>query len=274
MMKRCLLFAILVLVLSSWSKSYAQNESVEPTIMAHGLRVVKSPPGEYGEMRVFDWKEGTSVGLFVNIPEGGVLRLDGANSKIVVFSDNLGKDLTQPETKDRFIHAGASFGMAPRISDDSKSISFELKVPGVPTQGATELNIEGVIAVRTATQREAFAADNVALKEGIKITAGRIPLTIKSVGASNWEGMALSIALEAKESLDDIYSIQFFDGNGEEIEASQGGTETEYVNDDVASYTWHYDLSRKVDEVKVVVTYWMDAKSISVPIDTTLSVGL
>jgi hypothetical protein len=267
----------IIIGISSWGIAADDSTQSDITIEAHGLRIGKSAPGYNDDELTFDrMPPGTSVGLLIKVPQGGLVVFDSDSSKLKTFIDDKGKDLTKPDFKKTEYGPDLSgFEPVPHISKDGKLCRATFTVPGVPTKDATKLTILGEAVMKIATQKKDFAAENVELKKDKKINAGPIPLIITRAGKPQWssDGYEFAIVLEAKQDLDSIVDIQFFDATGKKIEANRFSTSSSGFTNDV-SVTWEYQMKHKVDAAKVVITYWTDMKTVTVPLNMKIGVGL
>jgi hypothetical protein len=274
-MKRTLAAALAAAIgIGAWCMGAGETAPAGVSFEVQGLRIVKPAPGGNDKMRAFNWLPSTTVALLVTVPEGGLVAFDDDGSKVTSFTDDKGKDLSKPETKDSF-QDKASFQTSPTISEDGKQCSTEITAPGVPTKGATALTISGKIGFQIATQKKEFTAEKVALQAGTKISAGPIALTIARAGKPEWGGSegTFSVTLQAKQDLDSIAHIQFFDAAGKKIEASRASTGRSAVMGAV-TVDWEYNLKAKVETAKIVITYWTDMKKVALPVSLTVGVGL
>lgn len=245
------------------------------TVQPQGLRIAKPVPSNEDHksdpLRPFNAFTGTSVSLLVQSPKGGIIAIEQEKCEVSGMTDDKGTDLSKPAEKESF-QSGVKFWPFANISPDGKYCQLELQAPGVPAAGATKVLAKGKIVLMTATVKKEFTAANVALKPGTVIRAGAIPLTIKSAGKPQWGDMPLQVSLEASQELTDIQSIEFFDAAGKKIESTSGGGGSMRFGG-IVTITRDYQLKEKVDLAKVVVTYWMDAKTVSVPLDFKIGVG-
>ena len=255
--------------------SLLAGEAPGVTVEAQGLRIVKPPAGGNDRLRAFNWFPGISVSLLVTAPQGGLLEIDRKASQVTAFTDDKGKDLTKPEDEKQRFHRKVEFSMSPNISEDGKLCVTEVSAPAVPTKGATLLTVTGKLTLVTATRKEDFTAQSVALKAGSQIEAGAIPFTVKEVGKPKWGGDkdSWSVTLEAKQDLASIAGIKFFDTAGKEVEAKRSSSSSMRFGTNV-TITQSYRLKSKLDTAKVVVSYWMDMKKVTVPVDLKVGLGM
>jgi hypothetical protein len=243
------------------------------TFEASGLRIVKPVPGGDDHLRGFNYSPGTSLGILVTAAQGGIIAIDGDASQVASVTDDKGKDLTKPDIKSEFGDDKAEFGMMPEISADGKRCQMEVNAPGVPTKGATALSVTGTVVLQMATQKKDFTADKVVFKPGAQIKAGDIAFTVESVDKPEGDDSDFSVTLAAKQSLDSVAEIQFFDAAGKKIESARNSSMRSGFGDSV-SVTWKYGLKTKVAPAKLVVSSWTDLKKVTLPVNLTVGVGL
>ena len=86
------------------------------------------------------------------------------------------------------------------------------------------------------------------------------------------------IEFYAKQSLDAVIRMRFFDAAGKEIESEQGGrSSSKYSDGGPASEpeeTIEYQLKTAVDTAKIVITCWTDLKEVAVPLELKVGMGL
>jgi hypothetical protein len=262
--------------ISAWAIAADDSTQSDITIEAHGLRIGKPVPGYNDDELTFDrMPPGTSVGLLIKVPQGGLVVFDCDSSKLKSFIDDKGKDLTKPDIKKEY-GLLPPFEVVPHISEDGKLCRATLTVPGIPAKDATKMTISGEVVMKIATQKKDYSAEKIELKKDTKINAGPIPLNITRVGKPELSGgeYNFAIVLEAKQNLDSIADIQFFDAAGKKIESNRCGVSWDNLkpmNDYTVS--WEYQLKDKVDAAKIVITYWDDMKTVVVPFNLKIGVG-
>ncbi len=276
-MKADILATLAIFVgISSWGIAADNNSQSDITVDAHGLRIGKQVPGHNDDELTFDrMPSGTSVGLLIKVPQGGLVVFDSNSSKLKSFIDDKGKDLTKPDIKKEF-GLLPPFEVVPHISEDGKLCRATITVPSLPAKDATKLIISGEVVLKIAAQKKDYSAEKVELKKDTKINAGPIPLTITRVGKPELSGgdYNFAIVLEAKQNLDSIADIQFFDAAGKKIESNRYGVSWDNLkpmNDYIVS--WEYQLKDKLDSAKIVITYWDDMKTVVVPFNLKIGVG-
>lgn len=260
-------FFVAVLVLSCCHAGFAEDVNVK----VHGIRIVKPVADDDMSIRPFNWGAGTVVSLLLTFPEDSFLTIDADASKITAFTDDKGGDVTKAVKKD-FFSDKVRFG-SPSLSKDNMRCSIEIDAPGLPSAGATSLHLTGEMALVFAKNKESHESGLVPLVKGTEIAAGPIPLTISATGKPQWGSSAFSVSLQASQNLESIADIKFFNNAGEELEARRGSTSRSSFGK-LVTVSWSYNFKEKVDEAKVVVSYWTDRKIVMVPIDQTFGLGM
>lgn len=275
MRNRFLITAMVLAGIIHVQTAMAQTAPVAATLEVQGLRIVKPAPGGNDRLRAFNWSPGITMALLVRAPQGGLIAVDRDASKVTSVVDDKGKDLSKAEQKDDFGRDEVSWDMSPEISPDGKICALDVNIPGLPGKGATTLTAAGTLVLVTGTQKKDFASEVVTMAPDTKVNAGRIPLTITKIGKPEWgdDEYKFAITLQAKQKLDDIVDIQFFDATGQKLETKQGTSGSMRFGSDV-TVDREYLFKNKVAAAKVVVTYWMDKKAIPVPFKLTVGVGL
>jgi hypothetical protein len=109
--------------------------------------------------------------------------------------------------------------------------------------------------------------------EGSRIDAGPIPLTIKRAAKPDWGDEPLQIALGATEDLTAVAAINFYDTADRPIEATEAGSMSMNLGEQI-QIEQYYNLTRKVDQLTIEVIYWSDLKTIEVPFEVEVGLGL
>ena len=245
----------------------AEPEGVK--IEVRGVRVVGEGYAEgMGGVRAFNWSKGTSVGVLVVFPEGGLISFNRDASSLDKMADDKGTDL---KVRDRFGESG--FGMMPGISEDGKACMVEIDGKGVPATGAQEIAASGTLVFTCGSKKETFKQENVLLKVGTKVRAGRIPFEISKVGDPDWGEAPLQITLKTDKDCSAISEIKFLDAAGKEIRSSDAGTMS-MSGMGMTQVEKSFNLSEKVETVTVAVTYWMDMAEKKVPFSVKAGLGL
>ncbi|MGO9115076.1 MAG: hypothetical protein ACLP9L_38180 [Thermoguttaceae bacterium] len=254
------------------------------TVEVHGVRVVKPPPGGDEMLRAFNSVSGTAVALVVTEPHGGLVVFDPDASHVKSFVDDSGKDLTKGEPGSRTqSEVPESWGFMPdcMVSKNRKHCCLEVAAPGIPSRLAATLALSGSLVFELATEREDFTTEDVALRAGSQVNAGIIPLTIKFAGKPRFGGddRSMEVEFHAKQKLDAIVHVRFFDGTGNRIETEEAGrgVMTDFGPSSAASVhdaTICYRLKDVRSTAKIVVTCWTDIRQVVVPFDMKVNLGL
>ena len=256
-----------VCVAAAWplcAEAAGPNARVE----ARGVRVVGPAYGdEMGGLRAFNWSQGVSLAVLVEMPEGGLIAFDDDKSKLVALTDDKGASLLKGEE----FHEG--FGMMTSISDDGKACLVEINGQGLPGKDASRIRAAGTMVFRCGSTKKTFQDANVAVKVGAKVNAGAVPFEITEVGKPDWGDEPLQIKLTTHQEIPEIAEIKFLDNAGREIESSQAGTMTTTMFNKV-TVERYFNLSRKTDSLAVAITYWTDMKTVSVPFSVEAGLGL
>jgi hypothetical protein len=237
-------------------------------VEAVGLRVVGEPYGGRDDMRPFNYYAGTTAVLLLTRPGGGLIAMDDDASEVTRFADERGKDLL---VEGKFSQPG--FSAFPRISEDGAAALVEVSGGAVPTRGATTVSIGGKAVLKVATKKATHERADVAVKKGTSVEIGPFRFTVVDVGKPDWGDEPLQITFEAKQELDALAEIRFTGPDGKAIEHHSGGTMTSRMGNQV-NIRQSYRLVRKVDRVSIEVDAWTDLRTIEVPIDVKVGIGL
>jgi hypothetical protein len=266
--------------------SSAQEENI--SVEARGIRIVAVQIiGEVNEeemdpMTPFMADEaGTTLALLVSKPDGGILDFDEDKSKLDAMTDDKGTKLVMPKAAEedrpavRF-HFGPSespFSSSPNISEDGTACLIEVGGETLPAKDAASVSASGTLVLKTASTKETFKQENVALKVGSKVSAGKIPFEITEAGDPQWGEGAMEVTLTAKQDCSEIESIKFLDAGGNEIETSNGMSSHMEMMGSVEDERG-FVFEHKTATATIAVTYWTDMKETRVPFDVTAGLGL
>jgi hypothetical protein len=268
-MKRTSLFiSLAILVLTN--RSSAADDAAQWKVQVTGIRVVAPAPEGKDRLRAFNDSPGATVALMVTAPSGNIVNVNTDDSKLEVFTDDKGTNLLAAKSQNHFSESGFTVWSSFSDKEEASSKLVEVHASGQPAKGATLFNISGKLVVQTASQTKQFTADNVELKLGTKLSLGNTPMTVSSI-RSDMEGQEVS--LNAKQDLSHILKVEFFDAQGNKIEARENGT-TSWSGGSTKDVTLEYRLKKSVDKIKIVATCWTDLKTTEVPITIKTGVGL
>jgi hypothetical protein len=251
------------------------------TVEAQGLRLVAKATSNDESLRPFGSQPGTSVALRIASAAGGLIQFDSESSTISRFTDDKGNDLLARATSKKTNVTGevvdvvelAGFGMFPKISKDGKSCALEVLAPNLPAKGCTRMKLEGVITMLCASQKNEQAIKDVAVKNGTKIAAPGLDLTLDNVGKPDFGEDPFSVTVRSHSKLDNVAEIRFFKADGSEIKSHQTGTSKMAI---LGSLTveWTYSLAEKADVATVKIFSWADMQKKKVAFKLDVDVGL
>lgn len=265
---RCMLLAVLTFSVGVWS-----GEAPPLTIEARGLSVAGDGYGEFmNGVQPFNNNLGTRVALLVQAPAGGLLKFDSDKSKVAVFQDDKGKDLLKAK-KNSF--RGPGFGAFANISKDTKACIVEVESSELPTKGSAGVTISGEAVFTFATQKKDFEAPNVNMKSGTMFKASDLNFEIKKVGKADFdaENWPVEVEFAFKQNTSKLAGLKFVDASGAEIQSERAGSSSMHFGNSV-SESISFKLKKPAETVKVIATFWMDMKDISVPFNLKVGPGL
>lgn len=254
-------------------KAGKKDAAAGAKVRVAGIRVVSEGVGKNKtELRPFNYNKGTTLALLVRLPAGGLIKFNRGASKLSAMTDDKGSDFTRkPKKTGRFSFGSRTgFEMAfNAISKDGGAALVQIGSPNLPAKGATRVSVSGTLVFQRASRKQTFKQTGVALKAGTKIQAGKIPFTITKAGKPQWGNAAASVTLRTTQAGPELAGIRFLDAAGKEIKSSRqswsrGGK--------MSSST--YTLARKVDKVTVVMDYWTDLQTITIPFNLKTGLGL
>ena len=250
-----------------------------PKVEVRGIRIVAEGygKGQDGELRPFHQLRGTTLAILVTMPDTGIVEVSRNECELTKLTDDKGTDLAGKKGSAQ----KKSFGHFPEISPDGKACLLEIAGDGVPAKGATIVTASGTIAFRCASRKETVKQENVALKQGAKISFGPFQFEIAKTGKPeaildlvNVEKDAWAVTLQAKQDLSGIVEVKFLDAAGNDMKAADGGTGTWRDGATIVSSDMSLILPAKADSATIVVTYWVDMKEVKVPFEVNAAVGL
>ncbi len=230
--------------------------------------------------------EGTSVTLLVTHPGKTIIGLDVKKSHLTNFTDDKKAELLKAKPRPR--NQGMEFDFGPddgsplkaESRPDGHSCLVKVVGPALPASGASKITLKATLVFSCAASEKTVQQKNVALRDGTKINAGPILMTVRTgQGQSfsvNIPGQPAAqpgtvIALEMEQPPAAIKSVAFFDADGKEIKCQRNGAST-FSFGNTTRTSSSYTLAKKVDKATVQVTYF-DTESLSVPIDVTVDIG-
>ena len=248
--------------------------AAQAKVEAVGLRVVKSGIGEHKhELRPFNWMRGTSLAIRVSSEAGGILGIDNEQSKIIYFTDDQGLDLMHADDEPGHFMGQSGFGAFPRVSKDGRAVLFELNAPQVPSEKASALAANGQVLLQVASKFDTETVHGVKLIAGTEIKTTQLAFTVKEAGKPKWGNAAFQLTLETAGDIGLLKSVTFKTADGESVEVRESGTSRSSTNGkDLFGQV--YTFKQEHDVLSVQFDIWNDKKSIAVPFDLTVGVGL
>ena len=251
------------------TRALAAEATNEWNVQVVGVMVVAPEGGK--DNRSFCWKPGATISAKVTLSAGKIVKLNEEESKLVSFTDDKGTDLMAgPQSQDPFNKPGISC-QSPD-GDGASSVIVDLKASGQPAQGATLLNVSGILSAQVAASAKEFTVPNVEMKTNVSFRLGDLPVVISEAGTnrSAWKSKdySYSITFSSRQEMGEISSLEFFDAQGNKIEAqkrSWGGG--------VGAYFMQFELKQGVDRANIVATCWQDLKTVEAPIAIKTGVG-
>jgi hypothetical protein len=267
----CLLYGLCFFLLTG-AMTHAAGEKI--TVKPLGLRIVKPGYGDDGnELRPFNWFSGTSLSLLVVKPAGGFISFDDKKSELKSFVDDKGASLLEKKETGGFSFGRRGFDRSPDFSRDGRACLVEVQGPACPKTGATAIMASGTLVFQCGSKTRDVTQKGVALKEGTVVKAGPLSLTIKKVGKPDWGDDPMAVTFKADRKLGDVKGIIFKDAQGKVIGTSPGGTSTMRFGGRVAVEKT-INFKEAASSATMVVTFWTDMKTISVPFKIKTGVGL
>lgn len=248
----------------------ADGDETDVKVEATGLRVVA--PAKETALRAFNWQAGTTLALLISSDKGGFVQFDQKNSVVAKLVDDKGNDLlTKSKGEPWFGIPG--FGMLTNISKDGKACAVEVLAPLTPAKGAASIKLEGVLTMLCASDKKEHAQKDVPLKNGTKLTAGRVELAIDKIGKPEHGAEPLCLTLRSTMELDEVAEVKFYRVDGGEIKSRRTGTSKMGILG-AMTVEWDYNLAESADAATVKVFLWSDLQKKRVPFNLNINVGL
>ena len=212
-------------------------------------------------------KPGTAVAVLVESPRGGLIKISPNKSKLESFTDDKGTNLIG---KGRFGADG--IGSFPRISQDGKAGLIEINGSKIPASGATAIKGKGTLQVALATTKKKLKSKKFVVKDGAKITVGKMNFVIKKTGKPDFGDNPFQITFETKNDLATVHEFRFEDASGKAIKSQPAGTSRFGFNNNFTINISH-SFERKLSECVMVLDVWTDMRDVKVPFDFSAGIG-
>jgi hypothetical protein len=171
--------------------------------------------------------------------------------------------------------AGDALAIWPFLSfaADKKAALLTVKLKNLPPKSAQMLEVDlHVQVISSSTERQQTVMIN--LRDGETFSIGPAKIVVKSVGQPKVWGRdkdqyKLSFDLLSDDQIGTIKEFKFYDEAGKQIKFKKGGT-SRFGFAGQSSVSTNYNLTRKLDRIKVTATYWVSPEQRSVPVSFKL----
>lgn len=214
------------------------------------------------ELAFFGTLERMRLALELTRPEGGLLGLDEAASRLTRFADDRGTDLIPSESP------FGPFELLPRVSPDGRQLVFVIPSSRLPHARATRLSAAGTLGLRVATVSESFTAGDVPLAAGSAFSVAGFDFEIESAGKSQW-GEGREVTVVAHRDLSAIRRWALVTPEGTELELRPSMSMS-------GAGTWSQtlELDRTLERAGFRVECWQDLATVEVPFEVETGLGL
>ncbi len=272
------MLCILVLVVTGFSVA-AEDKPSDLKVEASGLRVIAPFSVNDEALNAFGSRTpGTTATLLITSPSDRIVHFDHASSTITRFTDDKGNDLLAkpagPATPNPEKIVQQGLALFPQISKDGKACAVEVNAPVLPAKGSTSIKLAGTLTLVCASATKEIVQKDVPVKNGSKIDAQKLALTLVQVGKPLVGDEPLSITLRSHESLDDLADVKFFKADGTEIKSrSVGGLSKMAVLGEL-TVEWCFNLAEMSDAVTIKLFVWSDRQVKKTNFELTIGPGL
>ena len=227
-----------------------------------GIQMVAQSYGDKNNaLRPFQtFDDGVKVAFLVKNPAGGIIGVEAKQGTIESFVDDKGTKLhAEGEFKN-------GFGSFPGISKDGKAAMFTVEGTTAPAAGATRITVKGKIGLQLATKKETVKGG--AVTKGGKLAFKTLTMSVKKLEKS---GSDTQVEVESAQSMDTIVEVNWLDAAGKKLEADDGSRGSFGFG---GKTTYTRDWTVKGTPASVEFVGWTDMKSLSVPFETTVAIGV
>ena len=272
------MLCVLVLLTAAFS-SAAEDKPSDLKVEASGLRVIAPFSVNDEALNAFGSRTpGTTATLLITSPSTRIVHFDHEGSTITQFTDDKGNDLLAKPAgpaapnPEKIVQQGLA--LFPQISKDGKACAVEVNAPVLPAKGSTSIKLAGTLTLVCASATKEIVQKDVPVKNGAKIDAEKLALTLVQVGKPLVGDEPLSITLRSHESLDDLADVKFFKADGTEIKSrSVGGLSKMAVLGEL-TVEWCFNLAEMADAVTIKVLVWSDRQVKKTHFELTIGPGL
>jgi len=236
------------------------TSQADVTVEPAGMKIVWKPlKDEFDGFQTYNSSEGTYI----------TLALRGGDKGIIGFNKDKSKVTISDGTND----LGGKFGMWNKISKDGKVMRIEISSEKLPAADAATLKLTGKLDVTVASKTETQSTEAREFKKGDKVElTDDFKFEIDKIGKPKWGKDPLEVTFKWNRKVPEFAAVRFYDKEGKEIESSKGGSGSSGF---LGKYTVtkSYKLKKKSDVLKIEMDLWMDAKTITLPVDVTVGAG-
>lgn len=268
-MRRLTVFCLAAMALAAGGFVMAQAGGGKAGVEVVGLRMMKDLPEAMRDLVMENG--GTTMTLLVSQADRFIIGLDEKACELATFADDKQTDL-RPKEPGFMGKPGWLGPFSPKISDDGHHCSVQLVSDRTPASGAARIAVKGKLVLLCGAGEKTAEQKDLDLKDGSKLTAGPVPMTIGDVGDSEYGDMKMQFELKFEQDDSAIKEMVFLDAAGNEIEHEYMGSSS-FGFGDKKSYTRTMGLAKKVASVTVKVTYFEKIEPLEVPLDLAVGVG-
>ncbi len=239
----------------------------QPVVKIVGLSVnLPDPNSKFGGSYVLGRPEGIEVTVMAEDSSAFFISvIDAGREKTELQVSADGKKLTNER-------AFGNIGFMSNISEDGRRVVVPVSATQVPPKGTKSLKVVGKLFLKAgADEKKEKVNFKVASGESVKL--GPITTKISSVEDSNFGEPTTNITFETNQSLDVISGLKFLDGQGKELESSSAGSSSFGFGNQM-TYSRGYQVQGKPRTLTVEVTYFASTRTISLPVDIEVDLGL
>lgn len=231
-----------------------------------GLRLVAPvDPQDGSELRAFSYDAGTDIALTIRAANGGLIGFRTEESTFAVRDDR-GGDLATSDDPSR---SSASFGSFPSLSPEGHAALIELDLPGLPSEGATRIDLDLTLAFEQAAGTTESKA-KVKFTDNATFKLGAAKITVVSVVTNDW---GTEVNLRTSESLADLANVWFVDSEGNEQQCSIQSSSTYGGGEDLVeerTLSFPYPVESGV----LTGIFWKDRKTVVWPVKASVTLGM
>jgi hypothetical protein len=237
----------------------------ENRVEVNGLRLVSEGYQGSDKLRPFNHFKGTTLSFVTHVSAGGIIGLDTSASEVHTLQDDTGTDLLSGTKR----YGQNTIGGWPKISTDSKAITFEIQSQALPKVEAKAIHIEGHVTLDVSNQTEEHKSGVIDLSNTTNFDIGPISIAIEESGKPKWGNKPFFLKLRVGTSVEKIAKFRFLNLEGVEVDAHRNSTN--HLGDE---YLASYQLDQKLDQFQIEIELWKNIQKVEIPFNLNASVGL